>query len=306
MINTLTYNKTNAEQSHVNDNFNIFYEDDEVVLISDMTHYFKMNNNSGDELKYQGWIEIMFCFDGLMQWETKGSSCQISKNSLAVMSLRSLEHLMVSLDTKMISVCVSNQLLYRLLGGDIDSWHKVVSGFDTQLLKLDKISIERFTAYFHLIQLHNGTEGKYDDKIVHSIVKIVLYALLNCFGYQKVNNIETQKILPKVSQGKRLFDCFLNLLNQAKPKRHPVGYFAERLSITSKYLSNLCLKYSGKSAADWIQEATQEEVRYYLKQTMLSMKDVAHTTGFDNEAFFGKYVKHHFGCTPLEYRRKNR
>lgn len=45
-----------------------------------------------------------------------------------------------------------------------------------------------------------------------------------------------------------------------------------------------------------------EEIRYYLKNTDLSMKQVADQLGFANPSFFGKYVKEHFGMTPLQFR----
>nr|WP_314996334.1 helix-turn-helix domain-containing protein [uncultured Prevotella sp.] len=42
----------------------------------------------------------------------------------------------------------------------------------------------------------------------------------------------------------------------------------------------------------------------YLRTTDLSVKEISHRLGFPNTSFFGKYVKDHLGCSPLEYRRK--
>lgn len=45
-----------------------------------------------------------------------------------------------------------------------------------------------------------------------------------------------------------------------------------------------------------------EEIRYYLKQTDLSIKQVCDRIGFSNPSFFGKYVRQHLGMTPIEFR----
>ena len=47
-----------------------------------------------------------------------------------------------------------------------------------------------------------------------------------------------------------------------------------------------------------------EDIRYYLKQTDLSIKQICDQLGFPNTSFFGKYVKEHFGCTPTQLRQQ--
>ncbi len=44
------------------------------------------------------------------------------------------------------------------------------------------------------------------------------------------------------------------------------------------------------------------DITYFLRNTDLSIKEICAKLGFPNPSFFGKYVKEHFGCTPLEYR----
>jgi AraC-like DNA-binding protein len=39
-----------------------------------------------------------------------------------------------------------------------------------------------------------------------------------------------------------------------------------------------------------------------LKQTDLSVKQICDRLGFPNPSFFGKYVREHFGMTPLAIR----
>lgn len=290
-----------------NNNFNVYYEDDDVLVSTDLAPYLKAKEKSkyGEENRL-GWTEIVFCLNGSAQWELNGTFYQTLMNSVVILPSRFVvEKMMVSLDAKMIDVCLSNQMLNQLLDVDINKWHETIYQGVAKTIVVKQEEMDKIVQYFELLKVNQSLVTTYYSKVVHSFIQIILYTLLNEFQEQDEVVIQENVEDIRVSNSKRLFDNFLTLLNQSKPKRHPIGYFAARLSVTPKYLSNLCMKYSDKTASDWIQEAVQEEIRYYLKQTLLSMKEVARVTGFDNVAFFGKYVKHHFGCTPMTYRRNN-
>ena len=47
-----------------------------------------------------------------------------------------------------------------------------------------------------------------------------------------------------------------------------------------------------------------EDIRDYLKSTDHSIKEICNILGFPNTSFFGKYVKAHFGLTPVQFRQK--
>ena len=89
-------------------------------------------------------------------------------------------------------------------------------------------------------------------------------------------------------------------------KHRTVEYYVTRLNISSKYLTVICKKNSGKTANQWIQEYTLSAITHYLRTTEKSIKEISFLLGFLNTSFFGKYVKDHLGFSPLEYRRQNR
>ena len=98
------------------------------------------------------------------------------------------------------------------------------------------------------------------------------------------------------------FKRFLDLLNASPYKRRSVASYANELYISPKHLTAIVKKSSGKTANQWIKERLLEEIRFYLKQTDLSIKQVSDKLDFPNPSFFGKYVKEHLGMTPGEFR----
>ena len=85
-------------------------------------------------------------------------------------------------------------------------------------------------------------------------------------------------------------------------KHRTVDWYAAQLCISPKYLSAICKNNSGRTAIEWITDNVLEDIRYHLRQTDLSIKQISDKLGFSNPSFFGKYVKEHLGVTPVRYR----
>ena len=59
---------------------------------------------------------------------------------------------------------------------------------------------------------------------------------------------------------------------------------------------------SGRTALDWINEYAIQHIKFELKHSTQSMKEIAEKFNFPNQSFFGKYVKAHLGMSPARYR----
>jgi AraC-like DNA-binding protein len=82
-----------------------------------------------------------------------------------------------------------------------------------------------------------------------------------------------------------------------------VDYYAQKLCITSKYLTVVCKQKGGHPALEMIRESTIERIRYQLKNSDKSIKEIATELDFPNLSFFGTFVKQHLGVSPKVYRK---
>jgi AraC-like DNA-binding protein len=103
---------------------------------------------------------------------------------------------------------------------------------------------------------------------------------------------------------KEIFNRFLQLMSQQQTKRQKVTYYADQLNITSKYLSVISKRVSGKSPMRWITESVMEDSYMLLTKTDLSIKEISNRLGFPNPSFFGHYFSEQSGVTPVDYRNK--
>ncbi len=108
--------------------------------------------------------------------------------------------------------------------------------------------------------------------------------------------------LPTRQSAEILYQRFSTLLIESYPKPRDARWYADALSVSSNYLARVVKQMSGKCTMEWINEAIMTDVRTSLIHTNESIKEISVRLGFNNPAFFGKYVKKHSGLTPKQLR----
>ena len=76
------------------------------------------------------------------------------------------------------------------------------------------------------------------------------------------------------------------------------------LSISHSWLRKSFSKRYGMSPAKYRQKLIYERAQRLLKNTRLSIKEIAFQLGFDNQNYFSRTFKTHVGVSPMEYRGK--
>lgn len=78
--------------------------------------------------------------------------------------------------------------------------------------------------------------------------------------------------------------------------------YAEALCVDAKYLSALCRKATGKSAARLLKEKVTTEAKVLLTGTQLPISDIAYQLAFYDVAHFSRWFKQAVNQTPSAYR----
>ena len=100
-----------------------------------------------------------------------------------------------------------------------------------------------------------------------------------------------------------IFTSFIMLVEDNYKRERRVGWYAEKLCITPKYLSETVKQVSKRTPNEWIDSYVTLEIRVLLKNSTKSIKEVAMEMNFPNQSFLGKYFKEHVGMSPSAYRR---
>ena len=158
-----------------------------------------------------------------------------------------------------------------------------------------------YAKFYELLQdcYQKPADTPFRTDVVQALLRAAILALC---GYMRQITTPAHHAANVANTGSGHFQRFLDLLHSNEVKRHTVEAYASELCISPKYLTVVCKRNSGKTANEWITEQVLEDIRYCLKQTDLNIKQICARLGFPNSSFFGKYVKDHFGMTPMQFR----
>jgi AraC family transcriptional activator of pobA len=106
----------------------------------------------------------------------------------------------------------------------------------------------------------------------------------------------------KLTNKETLNNQFHNLVSTFFLKERSVKFYASMLDITPRYLNELTRELTGKSASDQIEEMIVREAKIFLKNTNLSVKEIAEALNFSDQFTFSKYFKKSTKVSPTEYR----
>ena len=135
---------------------------------------------------------------------------------------------------------------------------------------------------------------------VRSILSSVFYYMAGVWA-QKTENASADED-KSTSKSRALVDNFLKLLSEYHTVHRNVGFYADKLCLTPKYLSRVIRDTTGKSAPEWIDTYVILEAKNLLKHSGLAIKEIVFQLNFPNQSVFYKFFKARTGMTPTEYR----
>lgn len=95
---------------------------------------------------------------------------------------------------------------------------------------------------------------------------------------------------------------FLKLLSQYCKENREASFYANKLCITTTYLNKLTHRYFKMSPKALIDEQALCEIKTYLSNTDLSIKNIATAMRFDDVPYFCRYFRRLTGQSPMKYR----
>ena len=100
-----------------------------------------------------------------------------------------------------------------------------------------------------------------------------------------------------------IFRDFIQAVEKNYRTERRVSWYAQQLCITSKYLSETVRIVSRRTPSDWIDSYVTRELRVMLRNSTMSIKQIADELNFANQSFMGKFFKEHVGMSPSKFRK---
>ena len=124
------------------------------------------------------------------------------------------------------------------------------------------------------------------------------------YGYSHLKH-EVNEVKSTNSRQEEIFTKFTELLERHHKKEREIAFYADKMCITSKHLSQVIKDYTGKTALGIIEEYVISEAKSMLLSTTMSIQQISDELKFPSQSVFGKYFKRVAGISPSEYRNRH-
>lgn len=99
-----------------------------------------------------------------------------------------------------------------------------------------------------------------------------------------------------------LFQRFVALVHEHCTEQREVAFYADRLCISTRYLSTITRSVAHTTAKEFIDRSVVLEIKMLLQSTELSVQEIAYRLHFPDQSYLGRFFKKHTGMSPTEFR----
>ncbi len=182
-----------------------------------------------------------------------------------------------------------------------------VSAFDASYLYPDarqtsyfKTDIEEYNIlmklYDNLLEKHNRKDSLFRRQIIQ-------HALLSgMYEFALIEKNHTSLDTENLTKKERLVWEFYQLLFKHYRNEKDTLFYAEKLLLSTKYLSTIIKQQTGNTVNEWVFEYIIAEAKALIKSSKITIKELAEYFNYADATSFGKFFKKQVGMTPNEYR----
>ncbi|MBE9463956.1 helix-turn-helix domain-containing protein [Dyadobacter subterraneus] len=191
----------------------------------------------------------------------------------------------------------------HILHSEIKKYHYFDYEVNEALHLSPKEEVTIWDLYRKIENEYNNNQDEFSREIILANVGTMLKYAQRFYKRQFINRAEISG--KTVSKFVEEMDNYLanGLLNS---KGLPsVQYMAERLNISSGYLTDVLKQESGKTALEHIHIYLISEAKNRLKFEEQSVSEIAYALGFDNLSYFSRLFKKEVGMTPVLFKKQS-
>ncbi len=240
---------------------------------------------------------VMFCLHGFMRVRLNLKEYTLVENDVLVVLPGYIgECLEVSKDMEAVAMGFGGNRLMRDYQSSLNMSFRKFLTF-TSLIHLSQSEMEESMNLYRLMRSKLEQPGyMFKLEAVLGYLQVLYYN-----GCQWITDYNRQELQRVENRKQRLFEAFLELVQTHYAEQRSMGFYAGKLCLTPKYLSQVIWEVSGRYATDWIRDYVILNAKALLKSRQYTVQQVSDLLNFSNASFFGKYFKAAVGCTPRKY-----
>lgn len=275
----------------------VVYVTENITILNDINKIIRRNHQAA---KLNCMI-IVFCEEGETSIHINGNPYLIQKGNCALLPPGTvIRSYAPDSDNSTKILAISQNFLIETLSLKRETWDIMHYLYHHPIFPINRNTTYKMYLYkelmLTLIQEKPHAYSQRTRNFHFSSMLCEIFATLN----QLIPDNERKHI--QQDRGTLITRDFINLVNADNGTHRSVSYYADKLCYSPKYLCSIIKKTTRKTPMQFILENSIKHIKYKLRHSDMSIKEVADAFDFPNPSFFGKFVKAHTGMTPLEFR----
>ena len=240
----------------------------------------------------------ILCKDGNGSFKYNGTTIHLIKNDLAVISNpEGNSDIESDKDFKCDILIAPEKFLHALLPANNYSIVGRVSLFSNPVIRMSQEDAEVLRSDIQIIvQRSKDVCHKYYNELLGSLFRAFIYDIFNLHSRQNENPFMSERVSYVTKR-------FFAMIQDGLPaiRREP-SYYADKLNVSVKYLSETIKRVSGDSVSRHINRAAISIILDYLKDDSLSITQISDAMHFSSVQYFSRYCVKHLGKSPAHFR----
>jgi AraC family transcriptional regulator, transcriptional activator of pobA len=173
--------------------------------------------------------------------------------------------------------------------------------FSPNRINVYNFSDEEFNS---LIELLTQLKVRLQEKST-KFVRYIQYNLFYAIVYTTFSELSKRQTII-VKEGTRkdeIVNLFLADLNLNYYKNRDAKFYADRLNITVRYLTECCKSITGRTTKELISTVVIKEAKVLLAETTKPISEISLVLNFSDQYSFGNFFKKHIKVSPTKFRK---
>lgn len=271
---------------------------DDLLIFEDISILPKLK-----EPRRMNFLFIGICTAGTANYTMNQTRFDIKKNdALIITDGEVINEMQMSSDFKGFALLVSNDFVQEIVKDVQNMTDLFILTHRYPVFHMEEEEVSVAMEYADMIKRRVcGNDYRFRPDVIRLLILTMIYDLGKAF-YRVMKNLESDGHNKKSEQ---IFLNFIQLVEKNFRHERRVGWYAEQLNISPKYLSETISNVSKRTPNEWITKYVTTELRNILRTTNKRISQIAVEMNFPNQSFLGKYFRENVGVSPLKYRKGN-
>ena len=252
--------------------------------------------------RFDGFM-LLYCMKGHIRMNVNLKEFEISEGMMFMNVPGNIIRVNEIIDTpqeevRYICLAISREFSQGLKLDVTKLFNEGVSMLENPGMRLSEVERNLTGDHMRLLGELLKSDVPYKKDAILSTLSSMLYVLMGVWN----DSLAKEGADSQSTRSKVTFDKFMKLVSEYHTQYRNVGFYADKLCLTPKYLSKLIKNATGRSAPEWIDSYVILEAKNLLKYSGTTIKEIVYKLNFPNQSVFYKFFKARTGMTPTEYR----